>query len=127
MAKPVDATKRFADHSERDSDTTITPDNLSSALHVEDTSHPLILNVTSLSDAIQAPVSDLQPEVTSTGEPAAQVNHVALPGDVDRQRFGTEPARDCRLSDTTIALDTISGEPAAQVNQVIDRRAGRSA
>src|SRR4029079_19810174 len=32
------------------SDTTITPDNLSSASHVEDT--PLILDVTSLSDAI---------------------------------------------------------------------------
>jgi hypothetical protein len=35
-----------------------------------------------LSDAIQAPVSDLQPEVTTTGEPAAQVNYAALPGDV---------------------------------------------
>src|SRR5258705_2526484 len=63
-------------------DATITPDNLSSALHVEDTSHPLILNVTSLSDAIQAPASNLQPEVTTTGEPAAQVNYAALPGDV---------------------------------------------
>jgi len=74
------------------SDTTITPDNLSSASHVEDT--PLILDVTSLSDAIEAPVSDLQAEVTSTGEPAApvdqgattdepaaQVNYAALPGD----------------------------------------------
>ena len=49
---------------------------------MEDTSHPLILNVTSPSDAIQAPVSDLQPEVTTTGEPAAQVNYAALPGDV---------------------------------------------
>ena len=39
-------------------------------------------DVTSLSDAIQAPVSDLQPEVTTTGEPAAQVNYAALPGDV---------------------------------------------
>ena len=56
------------------SDTTITPDNLSSASHVEDTIHPLILDVTSLSDAIQAPVSDLQPEVTSTIEPAAPVD-----------------------------------------------------
>ena len=58
------------------SDTTITPDNHSSASHVEDTI-PLILNVTSLSDAIEAPVSDLQPEVTSTGEPAAPVDQVA--------------------------------------------------
>lgn len=57
------------------SDTTITPDNLSSASHVEDT--PLILDVTSLSDAIEAPVSDLQAEVTSTGEPAAPVDQVA--------------------------------------------------
>src|SRR6476619_7229941 len=64
------------------SDTTITPDNLASALHVEDTSHPLILDVTSLSDAIQAPVSDLQPEVTTIGEPIAQVNYAALPGDM---------------------------------------------
>jgi hypothetical protein len=64
------------------SDTTIAPDNLSSALHVQDTIPPLIPNVTSLPDAIQAPVSDLQPEVTSTGEPAAQVNNAALPGDV---------------------------------------------
>ena len=39
-------------------------------------------DVTSLSDAIQAPVSDLQPEVTTIGEPAAQVNYAALPGDV---------------------------------------------
>jgi hypothetical protein len=60
-------------------DTTIAPD-LSSASHVEDTIPPLIPNVTSLSDAIQAPVSDLQPEVTSTGEPAAQVNQVASTG-----------------------------------------------
>jgi hypothetical protein len=57
------------------SDTTITPDNLSSASHVEEA--PLILDVTSLSDAIEAPVSDLQPEVTSTGEPAAPVDQVA--------------------------------------------------
>ena len=27
-------------------------------------------------------MSDLQPEVTTTGEPAAQVNYAALPGDV---------------------------------------------
>ena len=58
------------------SDTTITPDNHASASHVEDTI-PLILNVTSLPDAIEAPVSDLQPEVTSTGEPAAPVDQVA--------------------------------------------------
>ena len=58
------------------SDTTITPDNHSSALHVEDTINPLILNA-SLSDAIEAPVLDLQPEVTSTGEPAAPVDQVA--------------------------------------------------
>src|SRR6516164_2941966 len=44
------------------SDTTIAPDNHSSALHVEDTVNPLILDATSLSDVIQAPVSDLQPD-----------------------------------------------------------------
>jgi hypothetical protein len=59
------------------SDTTITPDDLSSASHVEATIQPSVLNVTSLSDAIQAPVSDLQPEVTSTVEPAAPVDQVA--------------------------------------------------
>ena len=49
---------------------------------MEATIDPLILNETSLSDAIQASVSDLQPEVTSTGESAAEVNYAALPGDV---------------------------------------------
>src|SRR6476646_10586036 len=86
------------------SDTTITPDNLSSASHVEDTSHHLILDVTSLSDAIQAPVSDLQPEVTTTGEPVAQVNYAALPGDVTANAL--EPSGP--LQDTTIAPDTLS-------------------
>ena len=80
------------------SDTTITPDNLSSASHVEDTIHPLILNVTSLSDAIQAPVSDLQPEVASTGEPTAPVDQVASTGEaaapVDQVALTGEPAAD---------------------------------
>ncbi len=84
------------------SDTTITPDNHSSASHVEDAVHPLIRNVTSPSDAIQAPVSDLQPEVTSTGEPAAQVNQVTSTD---------EPA-------AQVNQVTSTGEPAAQVNQV---------
>ena len=82
------------------SDTTITPDNLSSALHAEDTSQPLILNVTSLSDAIEAPVSDLRPEVTLTDEPTTQVNQVTLTG---------EPT-------TQLNQVTLTGEPAAQVN-----------
>ena len=86
------------------SDTTITPDNLSSALHVEDTSHPSILDVTSLSDAIQAPVSDLQPEVTTTGEPAAQVNYAALPGDVTANLL--EPSGP--MQDATIPPDNLS-------------------
>ena len=106
------------------SDTTITPDNHSSASHVEDTLNPLILNVTSLSDAIEAPVSDLQPEVTSTGEPAAPVDQVASTG---------EPA-------APVDQVASTGEPAAPVDQVastgdadrsggpghVDRRAGRS-
>ena len=97
------------------SDTTITPDNLSSASHVEDTIHPLILDVTSLSDAIQAPVSDLQPEVTSTGEPAAQVNQVTSTGEpaaqVNQVTSTGEPA-------AQVNQVTSTGEPAAQVNQV---------
>ena len=114
------------------SDTTITPDNLSSASHVEDTIHPLILNVTSLSDAIQAPVSDLQPEVTSTGEPAAQVDHgharptsrlphpdatiapVTSTGEPAAQHDSTAPTTAIAHSDTTIAPVTSTGEPAAQ-------------
>src|SRR5258707_1095910 len=64
------------------SDTTMPPHNLSTASHVEAPFHPSIVDVTSLSDAIQAPVLDLQPEVTTTSEPAAQVNYAALPGDV---------------------------------------------
>jgi hypothetical protein len=108
------------------SDTTIAPDNHSSALHVEDTVNPLILNVTSLSDVIQAPVSDLQPdnplipnvtslsdvmqapvsdlqpEVTSIGEPTALVNQVTSI---------SEPA-------AQVNQVTSTSEPAAQVNQV---------
>ena len=83
------------------SDTTITPDNHSSASHVEDTI-PLILNVTSLSDAIEAPVSDLQPEVASIGEPAAPVDQVAST---------IEPAAPADQVASTI-------EPAAPVDQV---------
>ena len=107
------------------SDTTITPDNLSSASHVEDTI-PLILNVTSLSDAIQAPVSDLQPEVTSTGEPAAPVDQVASTGEpaapVDQVASTGEPAAPvdqvASTGEPTAPVDqvTSTGEPAAQVN-----------
>src|SRR6201987_3665051 len=85
------------------SDTTIAPDNHSSALHVEDTVNPLILNVTSLSDVIQAPVWDLQPEVTSTSDPAALVNPVTSI---------SEPA-------AQVNQVTSTSEPAAQVNQVM--------
>jgi hypothetical protein len=101
------------------SDTTIAPDNHSSALHVEDTASPLILNVTSLSDVIQAavsdlpnvtslsdvlqaPVSDLQPEVTSTSEPAAPVSQVTST---------SEPA-------APVNLVTSTSEPVAPANQV---------
>ena len=84
------------------SDTTITPDNLSSVSDAEDTSQPLILNVTSLSDAIEAPVSDLQPEVTLIGEPTTQVNQVTLTA---------EPT-------TQMNQVTLTGEPTAQMNQV---------
>jgi hypothetical protein len=81
-ALPGDVTANALEPSGPMQDATITPDNLSSASHVEDTIPPLIPDVTGPSDAIQAPVSDLQPEVATTGEPAAQVNYAALPGDV---------------------------------------------
>jgi hypothetical protein len=98
------------------SDTTIAPDNLSSALHVEATTPPLILDVTSLSDAIQAPVSDLQPEVTSTGEPAAPVDQVTSTGEPAAQHDSTAPTTAIAQSDTTIVPVTSTGEPAAPVN-----------
>ena len=107
------------------SDTTITPDNHSSASHVEDTI-PLILNVTSLSDAIEAPVSDLQPEVASIGEPAAPVDQVTSTGEpaapVDQVASTGEPAAPVdQIASTgtlTAPVDqvTSTGEPAAQLN-----------
>ena len=107
------------------SDTTITPDNHSSASHVEDTI-PLILNVTSLSDAIEAPVSDLQPEVASTGEPAAPVDQVASTGEpaapVDQVASTGEPAAPVdQVASTgtpTAPVDQVAStsEPAAQLN-----------
>ena len=106
------------------SDTTITPDNHSSASHVEDT--PLILDVTSLSDAIEAPVSDLQPEVASIGEPAAPVDQVTSTGEpaapVDQVASTGEPAAPVdQIASTgtlTAPVDqvTSTGEPAAQLN-----------
>ena len=107
------------------SDTTITPDNHSSASHVEDTI-PLILNVTSLSDAIEAPVSDLQPEVASIGEPAAPVDQVTSTGEpaapVDQVASTGEPAAPVDQVASTGTLTapvdqvTSTGEPAAQLN-----------
>ena len=93
------------------SDTTITPDNFSSASHVEDTIHPLILNVTSLSDAIKAPVSVLQPKVASTGEPTAPVDQVAL----------TLASRPLRCARSRRSASRLLGGPGR-----VDRRAGRS-
>src|SRR6266403_1857991 len=110
------------------SDTTITPDNLSSASHVEATTPPLILDVTSLSDAIQAPVSDLQPEVMSTGEPTAPVDQVTSTGEptapVDQVTSTGVPAAPVNqvmsTGEPTAPVDqvTSTGEPAAPVNQV---------
>ena len=60
------------------SDTTITHDNLSSASPVEDTIHPL--NVTSLSDASQAPVSNS----TARGYVDRRAGRSGEPGHVDR-------------------------------------------
>jgi hypothetical protein len=97
------------------SDTTTAPNNLSSALPVDNTNQSLILNVTSLSDAIQAPVSDQQPNVTSTGEPTAQVNQVASTGEptaqVNQVASTGEPT-------AQVNQVTSTGEPTAQVNQV---------
>jgi hypothetical protein len=62
------------------SDTTIAPGNISSALPVDNTIQPLIVNMASLPDAIQAPVSDLKPDVASTSAPAAPANEVTSTG-----------------------------------------------
>jgi hypothetical protein len=97
------------------SDTPITPDNLSSAPHVEDTNHPLILNVTSLPDAIHAPASDLQPEVTSTVEPATQVNQVTSTDEPAAQVNQVASTDDPAAQVNQVAS---TDEPAAQVNQV---------
>jgi hypothetical protein len=93
------------------SDTTITPDNLSSASHVEDTIHPL--NATSPSEAIQAPVSHLQPEVTSTGEPTAQENQVTSTGEPAAQENQVTSTGEPAAQENQV---TSIGEPAAQVN-----------
>src|SRR6516164_6123575 len=84
-------------------------------LHVEGTVNPLILNVTSLSDAIQAPVSDLKPEVTSTSEPTAQANQVTSTSEPTAQANQVTST-----SEPTAQVNqvTSTSEPTAQVNQV---------
>ena len=72
--------------------------------------------MTSLSDAIQAPVSEspvhLQPEVTTIGEPAAQLNYAALPGDVtslsDALQAPEAPVSDLQPEVTTMASRRLS-------------------
>jgi hypothetical protein len=110
------------------SDTTITPENPSSASHVDDTAHPSVLNVTNLSDAIQAPVSALQPELTSTVKLAAAVDQItptvepAAP--VDQVTSTVEPAAQVNPVTSTVEpaapVDQVTStvEPAAQVNQI---------
>jgi hypothetical protein len=97
------------------SDATITPENPSSASHVEDTAHTSVLNVTGLPDAIQAPVSALQPEVTSTVKLAASVDQVTSTVEpaahVDQVTSTVEPAAQVDQVASTV-------EPAAQVDQV---------
>ena len=56
-------------------------------------------------------MSDLQPEVTTIGEPAAQLNYAALPGDVT----SLSDALQAPVSDLQPEVTTI-GEPAAQLN-----------
>ncbi|MGV7213894.1 hypothetical protein [Bradyrhizobium sp. UFLA05-112] len=70
------------------SDTTVAADNHSSTVHV--------------ADAIQAPVLQVQPEVTSTGEPTAHVNQVTAISDPTAQ----------------VSQVTATGDPTAQVSQV---------
>src|SRR6516225_2882185 len=87
----------------------------SAHLHVEDTVNPLILNVTSLSDAIQAPVSDLKPEVTSTSEPTAQANQVTSTSEPTAQANQVTSTSDPTAQLTQV---TSTSDPTAQVNQV---------
>jgi hypothetical protein len=97
------------------SDTTIAPNNLYSALPVDNTNQSSILNVTSLSDAIQAPVSDLQPIVASTGFPTAQVNQVTSTGEPTAQVNQVASTGEPTAQVNQVAS---TGEPTAQVNQV---------
>jgi hypothetical protein len=77
------------------SDTTIAPDN----------------HVTSQSAAIQAPVSDLQPKVTSTGEPTAQVQVVSSEPTAQVNQVTSTGGPTAQVNQVTL-----SGEPTAQVN-----------
>jgi hypothetical protein len=77
------------------SDTTIAPNNLSSA-----------------SGAIQAPVSDQQPKV---GEPTAQVNQVVSTGEPAAQ---VHQVTSTGVPTAQVNQVVSTGEPAAQVNQV---------
>jgi hypothetical protein len=94
------------------SDTTIAPNNLSSVSPVDNTNQSLSLNVTSPSGAIQAPVSDQQPKVTSTGEPTAQVHQVTSTSEPTAQ--ANQVVSTCEQVKQVVS----TGEPTAQVNQI---------
>jgi hypothetical protein len=100
--------------------TTITPDDLSSASHVADTLPPSTLDATSLSDAIQAPVSDpivhsattIRPDTLSS---ASHVDDTTPPLILDVT--GPSDAIQAPMSDLQLAVTTT--EPAAQVNAAL--------
>jgi hypothetical protein len=97
------------------SDTINAPNNLSSVSPVDNTNQSLSPNVTIPSGAIQAPVSDQQPKVTSTGEPTAQVHQVTSTGEPTAQVHQvTSTAEPTAQANQVVS----TGEPTAQVNQI---------
>ncbi|MGY8661326.1 hypothetical protein Q3C01_03010 [Bradyrhizobium sp. UFLA05-109] len=92
------------------------------------TTVPLIPNVISQADATQTPVSDLQPEVTSTVGPSAQVNQPTATVDssaqVNQLTATVDPT--AQVNQLTASVDptaqvnqlSASADPTAQVNQL---------
>jgi hypothetical protein len=83
----------------------------SAHLHVEDTVNPLILNVTSLSDAVW----DLKPEVMSTSEPTAQANQVASASELTAH---ANQVTSTSVPTAHVNQVTSTSVPTAQVSQL---------
>jgi len=100
-------------HSDTTTAPNTAPNNVSSALAVDNTNPSLLLNVTTPSGATQAPASDQQPQVAPTSDLAVPVNQVASGSEsaaqVNQLASSSEPAASANQITST-------GEPATQVN-----------